>query len=141
MNFADFAATTMSAAWPGAGLLVSFTGPTLILSITDTPNASFPGGDYIDVWIDGVQAAAPVAITAGGSMTITSAAGAGAHKAEIYKATDANIGTITVTLGAAGAVAGTPFTVANGNTLVPPPRRSCTTSSSSATSRRVVTGT
>ena len=56
---------TMTASWPGSGLLVSFTGPTLELAVTDAPNGSFAGGEHaiptlvehrvaaVDVFADG----------------------------------------------------------------------------------------
>jgi hypothetical protein len=121
-------ATTMSAAWPGSGLTVTFTGPTLQLSIADAPTANNvsgdTGGDYLEVYIDDTPTAhttpTAVAIAAPGSKTTLYSGGTtGTHTAKIYKATDADIGTITITLSAAGNVVGTPFTVQNTYTVVP----------------------
>jgi lysophospholipase L1-like esterase len=129
-------ATTMSAAWPGSGLTVTFTGPTLELSITDAPRnpaatmtsnnvSGASGADYLEVYIDDTPTAhttpTAVPIAIGGAKTViySSPGSTATHTAKIYKATDADIGTITVTLSAAGNVVGTPFTVANTFGVVP----------------------
>ncbi len=121
---------TMSAAWPGSGILVSFTGPTLELNVSDTiytgdgqTTGPATSGDYLAVYINGTKAAANVAINANGATIITSTAPAtGTNTAEIYKVTDSAVGTIKITnytTSAAGTHAGTPFTTTTAGTIVP----------------------
>ena len=112
-------ANTLEASWPGSGIIATFTGTSLALSVTDLlgPQA---GGDYLDIWIDNVKqpAAAPAAqpIVAGGMM-VASGLAAGVHKIEIYKATDSSFGTVKLTLN--GTVAGTPFSPGATYTIMP----------------------
>lgn len=96
-------------AWPGARVIVRFSGTELKVKTVETPSG---GTSHYDVIVDGNVQNTPFKPANGaGNATVASGLAAGAHTVELYRRTEALIGVTQFT----------GFEYPNGGSLLPPP--------------------